>query len=153
MSNRTETKNDLSAQEDGSSHSTVSETLLGLVGCISNQLSQSTLTDASDTLKELTHSVSRTKRARYTSNTSSTNTEYNFSQYVITAAQAMCSIAADPALKRKEAWQALQATAGLLQKAPTESNVLAIAFVFGALSLMKDDAAKASASAMLSTVS
>jgi hypothetical protein len=81
------------------------------------------------------------------------DTKYNFSQYVISAAQAMCSIAADPSLKRKEAWQALQATAGLLQKPPTESNALAIAFVFGALSLMKDDAAKASARAMMSTVS
>jgi hypothetical protein len=152
MSNRKETKKDLTAQEDGSSHSTVSETLFGLVGCISDELSQSTLTDASDTLKELTHSVSGTKRA-YTSNTSSTSTEYTFIQCIITAAQAMCSIAADPALKKKQAWQALQETAGLLQKAPTESNALAVAFVFGALSLMKDDDAKASASAMLSTVS
>jgi hypothetical protein len=48
------------------------------------------------------------------------------------------NIATEPTLKKKQSWQTLQETAERLQEASTESNALAIASVFGALSLMKE---------------
>ena len=152
MSSRQKVKINATTKEDAFSRESISCTLFGLVGCVADQLLQSTLRDASDTLLSLTQSFSRPDQD-FKSKASSTNVEYDFSGNAIAAARTMCSIARDPKLNGKQKRERLQETTLLLQKVPTESNALAISFVFGALSLIKEDGAKASASALSSTVS
>jgi hypothetical protein len=135
---------------------TISDTLLGLVGCISNQIPSSSLIDALEVLETLSPSSSEAEKRPDDSSSqksANSNIERQFSQAALAAAQELCRVATDPTLKKKQSWQTLQQTAGRLQEASTESNALAIAFVFGALSLMKEDTAKAAASAISSTVS
>jgi hypothetical protein len=138
----------------------LSETLYGLVGCVSEHLAPRTLNEAVAALEKSMQSSCMSKESSPSTaaaaakpSSPSPNIERRLSDSAIRTAQAMCLIGNDTTLKRKQTWQALQEAAGLLQDLPRESNALAIASVFGALSLMQKGDAKAAASALSSTVS
>ena len=161
MTERKRVKRKLSKEEnERTSEDVISETLFGLFGTVSGELSHSTIAAASVNLERLIqYNSTSTERETVTKVSTMSYSEYEFAQLAFAAAQAMCSIASDSSVTvaktRKQTWQALQEAAGLLQKEPTASTTLAVSFVFGALALLANskDEAKAAASALSSTVS
>jgi hypothetical protein len=138
---------------------TISDTLLdGLVGCISNRIPSSSLIDALEVLEILTPSSSEAEKRPIDSSSkksANSNIKRKFSQAALVAAQELCCVATDPSNTQEKTimanpptdhWAVARGIDGI-------QCAFAIAFVFGALSLMKEHTVKAAASAISSTVS
>lgn len=135
------------------------ETLHGFVGCISDDLTPTTLTKACHILEVSMHST-EAKSPSYDSFVEhQSDEEHRLGRLSLSAARELCALGSNPTLKKKQSWNALQDFSNRLQVPPLEdSNVLAISLLFGALGLLgcEDEvapSAKAAASAMSSTVS
>ena len=131
----------------------IGDTLFGLLGCVSDKttLTPVNLNNALSTFESIQPLTSKS----YTDNKKN---ERRFTEHAIVVANFMCQISnsVNTNKKKKSTWEALQIYAEELQKEPTESNVLALSFVFGALALFnhnENNGAKAAASAISSTIS
>ena len=129
----------------------VSETLFGLLGCISGEPPSSNPTTLNSAISSLNAAISVTKEQKLS--TTLTATERLFVNSAIEVANDLCETATDSTLGKKQTWQALQQKASILHQTPSDANALALSFVFGALSLMRQDSSKAAASAIASTTS